>query len=90
VKVRYAMHTNNGDTARAAAINGRGVIWQPTFLIGKDLREKRLVELLPGFRMPDIEVSAVYPSRRHLNAKVRVMIDFLAQAFAGKTAPWDR
>lgn len=90
VKVRYAMHTNNGDTARAAAIAGRGVIWQPTFLIGADLRARRLVELLPGYLLPDIDVLAVYPSRRHLSAKVRVMVDFLVQAFAGKQAPWDR
>ena len=89
VKVRYAMHTNNGDTARAAAIAGRGVIWQPTFLIGEDLRARRLVELLPGYRMADIDVLAVYPSRRHLSAKVRVMVDFLVQAFAGGAAPWD-
>lgn len=90
VKVRYAMHTNNGDTARAAAIAGQGVIWQPTFLVGEDLREGRLVELLPGYRMPETDVLAVYPSRRHLSAKVRVMVDFLAQAFAGEKAPWDR
>ncbi|TXI03306.1 MAG: LysR family transcriptional regulator [Rhizobium sp.] len=90
VKVRYAMHTNNGDTARAAAIMGCGVIWQPTFLIGEDLRQKRLIELLPGYRIPDIDVLAVYPSRRHLSAKVRLMADFLAQAFAGEAAPWDR
>lgn len=88
VKVRYAMHTNNGDTARAAALAGRGIIWQPSFLIGEDLRAGRLVELLPGYRMPDIDVLAVYPSRRHLPAKVRVMIDFLAQAFADG-ATWD-
>lgn len=90
VKVRYAMHTNNGDTARAAAIGGRGVIWQPSFLIGADLRARRLVELLPGYRLPDIDVLAVYPSRRHLGAKVRVMVDFLVQAFAGKVPPWEK
>jgi DNA-binding transcriptional LysR family regulator len=89
VKVRYGMHTNNGDTARAAAIAGRGVIWQPTFLVGEDLRAGRLVELLPGYHMTDIDVLAVYPSRRHLSAKVRVMVDFLAQAFAG-TPSWER
>lgn len=90
VKVRYAMHTNNGDTARAAAIMGGGVIWQPTFLIGEDLRQKRLIELLPAYRMPDIDVLAVYPSRRHLSAKVRLMVDFLAAAFAGDVPPWER
>ncbi len=90
VKVRYAMHTNNGDTARAAAIGGRGVIWQPSFLIGADLRARRLVELLSGYRLPDIDMLAVYPSRRHLGAKVRVMVDFLVQAFAGKLPPWEK
>lgn len=90
VRVRYAMHTNNGDTARAAALEGCGIIWQPTFLIGPDLRAGRLIELMPGYRMADIDVLAVYPARRHLSAKVRAMIDYLAGAFAGDVAPWDR
>ncbi|WP_428420814.1 LysR family transcriptional regulator [Methylibium sp.] len=89
VRVNCVMHTNNGDTARAAALAGMGVIWQPSFLIGEDLRAGRLVPLLPGYRMGDIDVLALYPSRRHLSAKVRVMIDFLAEAFAG-VPPWDR
>ncbi len=31
IKVSCAMHTNNGDTARAAALAGGGITWQPTF-----------------------------------------------------------
>jgi DNA-binding transcriptional LysR family regulator len=89
VKVPSVMRANNGDTARAAALAGVGVIWQPSFLVGDDLRAGRLVPLLPGYRMADIDILAVYPSRRHLSAKVRVMIDFLADAFNG-TPPWDR
>lgn len=89
VKVNYSMLTNNGDTARAAALGGAGVIWQPTFLIGADLRAGRLQQVLPGFHLPDIDVLAVYPSRRHLSGQVRVMIDFLAEAFED-TAPWER
>ncbi|SHH61553.1 LysR family transcriptional regulator [Massilia sp. CF038] len=88
VTVNCAMHANNGDTARQAALAGAGIIWQPTFLIGADLRAGRLVPLLPGFSLPDIDVLAVYPSRRQLSAKVRAMIDFLAEQFAG-TPPWD-
>jgi DNA-binding transcriptional LysR family regulator len=34
-----------------------------------------------------MDVLAVYPSRRHLSAKVRVMIDFLVRELAG--TPWD-
>lgn len=89
VRVNEAMLTNNGDTARLAALDGVGIIRQPTFLIGPDLRAGRLLPLLPEYRSPDIDVLAVYPSRRHLSAKVRVMVDFLAQAFHG-TPPWDR
>jgi DNA-binding transcriptional LysR family regulator len=89
VRVRPAMQTNNGDTAAAAARAGLGIVWQPTFLIGPDLRAGRLVSLLPGWRVPDIDILAVYPSRRHLSAKVRAMIDFLADEFSG-VPPWDR
>jgi DNA-binding transcriptional LysR family regulator len=87
VKVRCVMHTNNGDTARSAALGGLGVIWQPTFLVGEDLRAGRLQRVLPDYHMPDMDVLAVYPSRRHLSAKVRVMIDFLVRELAG--TPWD-
>lgn len=89
VKIRASMQTNNGDTAAAAALAGLGIIWQPTFIIGADLRAGRLVPVLPGYRIPDIDILAVYPSRRHLSAKVRAMIDFLADEFSG-TPPWDR
>lgn len=89
VKVQCVMHTNNGDTARAAALDGLGVIWQPTFLVGADLRAGRLQRVLPDYHMNDIDILAVYPSRRHLSAKVRVMIDFLVEEFDG-VAPWDR
>jgi DNA-binding transcriptional LysR family regulator len=89
VKVNCHMHSNNGDTARAAALAGQGVIWQPTFLVGHDLRAGTLVQVLPEYRLPDIDVLALYPSRRHLNAKIRAMIDFLVDAFGG-VPPWDR
>jgi DNA-binding transcriptional LysR family regulator len=89
VKVNCHMHSNNGDTAKAAAVAGQGVIWQPTFLVGDDLRAGRLVQMLPEYRMPDIDVLALYPSRRHLSAKTRAMIDFLVDAFGG-VPPWDR
>jgi DNA-binding transcriptional LysR family regulator len=64
------------------------MILQPTFLIGEHLRQGRLVRLLPDYHTPEIDVLAVYPSRRFVSAKVRVMVDFLVEAFRGKP-PWD-
>ncbi len=81
VTVRPRLRTNSGDTCRAAALADQGVIYQPAFLVGPDVRAGRLVELLPGWRGPQLEIHAVYPSRTHLSGKVRAMVDFLAAAF---------
>src|ERR1700743_1749471 len=89
VAVRSIMQTNNGDTLRAAALAGLGIVRLPTFMVGDDLRQGGLVHLMTGYRTPEIDVLAVYPSRRHLSAKVRVMVDFLVHAFRG-TPPWDK
>jgi DNA-binding transcriptional LysR family regulator len=82
------MRTNNGDTCRAVALAHQGVVLQPDFLVGDDLAEGRLVEVLPECRLPEIGVYVVYPSRRHLSVKVRVLVDFLVEAFAA--SPWHR
>jgi DNA-binding transcriptional LysR family regulator len=82
------LHRKNGHAMRAAALAGKGIVQLLTFMVGQDLREGTLLPLLKGYRVPDIDVLAVYSSRRHLSAKVRVMIDFLVDAFRG-TPPWD-
>ncbi len=81
VTVRPRLRTNSGDTCRAAALADQGVIYQPAFLVGPDLRAGRLVELLSDWHGPTLDIHAVYPSRTHLSGKVRAMVDFLAQAF---------
>lgn len=80
---------NNGDALLAAALAGQGVILQPTFIAGDALRRGELVRLLPGWRLADFGVHAVYPSSRHLSPKVRSFVDFLAGRFRDPP-PWDR
>ncbi|WP_374384374.1 LysR substrate-binding domain-containing protein [Dongia sp.] len=89
VRVNCAFHTNNGETLRAAALAGHGIIRPAAFLVGEDIRAGRLVRLLPDHDISDTDLLALYPSRRHVSAKVRVMVDFLGDAFKG-TPPWDR
>jgi DNA-binding transcriptional LysR family regulator len=50
--------------------------------VADDLASGALVELLPGWRAPELGIHAVYPSRRHPAPKVRLLVDFLAQALA--------
>jgi DNA-binding transcriptional LysR family regulator len=82
VQTRPVMRTNNGDTCRAAALAGQGIVLQPTFLVGPDLAEGRLVELLPGYSAGELGIFAVYPTRKHVLPKTRALIDFLADALA--------
>ncbi|QEI06123.1 LysR family transcriptional regulator [Pigmentiphaga aceris] len=88
VRVTGRVHANNGDTLRAAALAGQGIIAQPSFLVGTDLAAGKLVEVLPGWEMPEMGIYAIYPSRRHMSAKLRVLLDFLTQAF-GPSPDWD-
>lgn len=78
VRVVPCMRTNNGDTCRAAAVDGQGIVLQPDFLVWQDLEAGRLVKLLPSWRASELGVYVVYPSRRYLSAKVRLLIDYLA------------
>ena len=81
VTIRPRLRTNSGDTCRAAALADQGVIYQPAFLVGPDVRAGRLVALLPGWQGTALDLHAVYPSRAHLSGKVRAMVDFLADSF---------
>lgn len=80
VKVTPQLHTNSGDTCRAAALQHQGIIYQPSFLVGGDLTSGALVPLLPGYLSAELGVYAVYPTRKHLSPKVRLLIDFLNES----------
>jgi DNA-binding transcriptional LysR family regulator len=88
VKTQPCIHTNSGDTCRAAALAHQGIILQPSFLVGGDLASGTLVELMPQFHSIDIGIYAVYPTRKHVSPKVRVLIDFLVDHFAQTGMTW--
>ncbi|WP_309684746.1 LysR family transcriptional regulator [Polaromonas sp.] len=88
VKTNPCMHTNSGDTCRAAALAHQGVILQPTFLVGNDLAAGTLVELMPEFRSIELGIYAIYPTRKHVAPKVRALVDFLAEHFAQTSSAW--
>jgi DNA-binding transcriptional LysR family regulator len=82
VKVAPRVRTNSGDTCRAAALQHQGIILQPTFLVGADLAQGTLREIMPAYRSVELGIYAVYPSRKFVSPKVRLLIDFLVEAFA--------
>ncbi|MBS1216830.1 MAG: LysR family transcriptional regulator [Proteobacteria bacterium] len=82
VRVSGPLHANNGELLAAVAVAGVGISLEPDFINGPDIEAGRLVPLLTDFEPRVTSIYAVYPSRRHLSAKVRVFVDFLAERFA--------
>lgn len=66
---------------RAAALGGLGILIQPTYILFDDIVAGRLVPVLDAWDLPRLTVNLAYPSRKHLSAKVRTFIDFIAQQF---------
>jgi DNA-binding transcriptional LysR family regulator len=81
VRVNGALHANSGDLSIAAAIAGLGIAFEPLFMVSRALADGRLVRVLPECRGAALDVWAVYPSRRHLSAKVRLFVAHLAGVF---------
>ena len=88
VKTKPCIHTNNGDTCRAAALASQGIILQPSFLVGDDLAAGTLVELMSGFRSLELGIYAVYPTRKHVSPKVRALLEFLTNHFSQPGMTW--
>ena len=87
-RIKSKLYSNNGETLRMAACDNAGIVLLPSFIIGQDLLEGRLVQLLPAYSVPDLGIYAVYNSRRYLSSKLRVFIDLLVSSFAGELE-WD-
>ena len=87
VRIAGPLESNNGGFNASIARAGMGIALEPDFIVGEDIRAGALVRILPAYAPPSSLIYAVYPSRRHLSAKVRAFVDFLALRFA-KEAPW--
>ncbi|MDO9415606.1 LysR family transcriptional regulator [Pararhizobium sp.] len=82
--------TNSSEVIREAVIAGIGIALRSTWDIGPELKTGALIQVLPDWEGPrSLAVSAVYPSRQFLPAKVRSFIDYLAGIY-GQTPYWDK
>lgn len=82
--------TNSSEIVRAAVIAGAGIALRSTWDIGPELRSGQLVQVLPQWEgSKNLTLSAVYPSRQFLPAKVRLFIDYLAGLY-GPVPYWER
>ncbi|HWQ38684.1 MAG TPA: LysR family transcriptional regulator [Burkholderiales bacterium] len=81
VKVSGNFRTNNGEAIRQAVLNDLGVAVTPEWIAQKDIESGAMRAILTNFAPTLMDIHAVYPSGRHLSAKVRAYVDFLRAEF---------
>ena len=82
VTVQGLLESNDGQVLRAAALNGHGILVQPSYILHDDVVAGRLVPVLDEWELPLLTINIAYPSRKHLSAKVRAFINFMIDEFA--------
>ncbi|TVZ65065.1 DNA-binding transcriptional LysR family regulator [Rhizobium mongolense USDA 1844] len=81
--------TNSSEVIRETVIAGLGIALRSTWDIGDELKSGNLVQVLPAYEgSRNLALSAVYPSRQFLPAKVRLFIDYLADLY-GPVPYWE-
>jgi DNA-binding transcriptional LysR family regulator len=82
VSVKPRFEVNSPFPARQAALAGLGFVLLPDFVANPEIKAGRLVHVLPTFKVgAPGAIYAVYPHRRYLPVKVRVLVDYLANWF---------
>lgn len=79
VKVNGPIKCNMVGAIRSAALNGMGIAALPSYIIGPDIRAKRLIVLFEEYEPASLDIHAVYPHRKHLSAKVVMFLEFLCE-----------
>ncbi|WP_122556244.1 LysR family transcriptional regulator [Pseudomonas viridiflava] len=79
---RYVLAVDDGNAYLAAGLAGMGVIWLPDYMVRPHLGSGDLVPLFEDWRMDSMPMYVAFPPNRHVSAKVRVFIDWVAELMA--------
>ena len=77
-KIQSKVVSNNGMALLEMTKAGLGISNSPSFFVKDALASGELVEILSEYKQKPLDIYLVYPNRRHLPAKVRAFIEFLA------------
>lgn len=79
---RYRLSVNESNAMAAAALAGLGIARMPAFTAMPLIERGELVRVLPDWKGETIPLYVVYPPNRHLSAKVRAFVEWVADLFA--------
>lgn len=89
IAISGRVEANSADSLYAATLAGMGIARLSTYLVNRDIAAGRLVRVLPDYADDSSTLVALYSDRRHLAARSRALLDYLAGHF-GAAPPWER
>ena len=82
VQGRYVLSTDDGNSYLAAGLAGLGILWLPDYMARDHLASGELVALFEDWRLDPMPLYLAFPPNRHVSAKLRVFIDWIAELMA--------
>jgi LysR family transcriptional regulator for bpeEF and oprC len=73
---------NDTNSYIAAGLAGLGIIQMSNFLVEPMIKDGRFTALLDDWTSDPLPIHVVYPQNRHLSAKVRVFVEWVAELFS--------
>jgi DNA-binding transcriptional LysR family regulator len=83
--VSGSFSANSSMALRAGALRGLGIAMLPDYCVDDALASGALRRVLPGYRLAERPFFVVYPHKRNLPHKVRLMVEFLSEKFKNGT-----
>jgi DNA-binding transcriptional LysR family regulator len=86
---RSALSTSHIDTLHAVALAGLGIVGLPSFVASRSLQQRALVRVMDEWETVIATIYAAMPTRKHVPARTRALLDFMVQTFGGTDDdPW--
>ncbi|WP_077000096.1 LysR family transcriptional regulator [Variovorax sp. KK3] len=82
VQGRYVLAVDDGNAYLAAGLAGLGVLWLPQYMAKAHVASGELVPLFESWQLDPMPLYLAYPPNRHVSAKLRVFIDWVAELMA--------
>lgn len=77
--MRYSLAVDDGNACLAAGLSGLGVICVPRYMVEAHLASGELLPLFEDWQVEPLPMVVAFPSSRHLSAKVRVVVEWIAE-----------
>ncbi|AZY51600.1 LysR family transcriptional regulator [Bordetella avium] len=84
VRIEPRLASNDGGVALQWALSGLGILARSEWDVAEALRDGKLLEVLPGWRLPDADIVALVSSRKSRSARTERFLEQLHEM----ATPW--